>query len=74
MYIYFSIKKQSHYTMAGVDLTTHSSNLLGGRRQAETLPLDHAGRATIYICLLIKDNFYITKIIGSLKATIITCI
>jgi hypothetical protein len=31
------------YTLAGFDRTTHSSSHL--RRQAETIPLDHAARA-----------------------------
>jgi hypothetical protein len=41
-------KKLQSYTLVGVDLTAHSSSLLGGRRR----PLDHAATATFRICTL----------------------
>jgi hypothetical protein len=37
-----NVKKITPYTPAGIDLTTHCSRLLGGRRR-----LDHAARAAL---------------------------
>jgi hypothetical protein len=51
----FLVKKLPPYTLAGFDLTTLSSSLLGGNWQAETIPLDHAARA--------KCNFLCTDVI-----------